>query len=234
VSIIIPVFNGEKYLSETIESALNQTIRPKPEIIIVDDGSTDGTTEFLKELRQDKKFKIIFKENGGPASALNAGIREAKGEWIKWLSADDVLLPTAIENMFEIINDHDDLEKNKNTIFYTNYHIIDQNGKHLRDLIEPPRPLNGNDLWKAFYGSGSTSLIHKDVFKKCGLFDESLRASEDYEFWLRCTQLHHVALQLLPIFTVNYRIHPDQLTNKLGGRFDKGIKDKIKSQLASG
>ena len=136
VSIIIPVYNvNYRYFSECLESALSQTFRPKCEIIIVDDGSTDDTTNYLKHCRQDKKFKIIFKnDNGGPASALNAGIKASSGEWIKWLSADDVLEPDAIEKMVAyLIMDRYNWRK---SIYYTHYRIIDKDGKFIKKFTK--------------------------------------------------------------------------------------------------
>lgn len=227
VSIIIPVYNGEKYLNEAIDSALNQTYKDI-EVIVVDDGSTDNTpSSCFKPLAQPNSHLIwITKKNGGTASALNAGIKVATGDYIKWLSADDVLLPDAVENMlWHAISEKDP----HNHIFYTNYTIIDQHGKHKMNWVEPTPP---PDLWKKFYGNGSSSLIHKSVFEKCGLFDESLRFGEDYEFWLRATQLYGVHLTLIPVITVKYRNHPGQLTHKVGGGNDKKIKDSIMSRMS--
>jgi len=225
VSIIIPVYNGEKYLKEAIDSALNQTYKDI-EVIVIDDGSTDKTTAILKDsvVRLHGKVRM-HATNRGTAAALNTGIELAQGDYIKWLSADDVLLPQAIESMMWFVLAD---SRRENTIYYTNYHIIDQYGKHKKDWIEPETP---PDLWKRFYGNGSSTLIHKSVFKKCGLFDESLRHSEDYEFWLRATQIYGINLTLIPIFTINYRNHPDQLTHKVGGSLDKQIKDSIRKRL---
>jgi glycosyltransferase involved in cell wall biosynthesis len=193
------------------------------EIIVVDDGSGDETLKILKEYI-DKVF-VILKTNGGTASALNRGIKHAlygTGDWIKWLSADDEMLPDCLENLVKMCS-------NPMAIYYTNYHIIDAKGKHVKDFVEPKRPVS--DLWTLFYGNGSSSFIHKNVFDRCGLFDESLRFGEDYEFWLRATMLYNVNLTLIPEFTVNYRNHPDQLTHKVGGRNDIIIKQKIKDQI---
>lgn len=225
VSIIIPVYNGEKYLDEAIQSAIRQTYQDI-EIIVVDDGSTDLSDSIARTYEQEFPVTVVSKSNGGTASALNMGIKLANGKWIKWLSADDVLLPDAIENMMNVAG----YGLYLNTIYYTNYHIIDENGKHLRDYIEPEDP---PDIWKRFYGNGSTSLIHRELFNICGLFDERLPHSEDYEFWLRATQLFNVKLELIPIFTINYRMHPDQLTNKVGGKLDRSIKDSIRKRLTT-
>ena len=222
VSIIIPVFNGEKYLRECIDSAI---IQPNCEVIVVNDGSEDQTENICQEYFD--KIRYIYKENGGTASALNAGIALSRGEYIHWLSADDVLLDNAIPKMIEWIGLND--TKPENCIYYTHYHIIDGIGRHLRDLKEP-----GHDesvLWKKFFGNGSTSLIHREVFRKIGNFESKLPHSEDYEFWLRATMLHGIKLQLIPVFTLNYREHAGQMTNRVGGKLDNLIKNSIRGKM---
>jgi len=224
VSVIIPVYNGEKYLNSCIDSVLNQTLeRGKYQVIVVNDGSSDGTREILKEY--GNKITIVTNShNHGIAYTLNEGIGIASGEWIKWLSADDEMLPNCLETLLKHATDH-------NTIYYTHYHIIDAKGQRIRDFVEPGRP--ASDLWARYFGNGSSSIIHSDVFNKCGLFDDTLKFGEDYEFWLRATMVYDVNITLIPEFTVNYRNHPDQLTNKVGGGNDRIIKDKIKGQVAA-
>lgn len=215
VSIIIPVYNGEKYIKECVESALAQTY-DSYEVIVIDDGSTDKTLDILCGI---DFITVLIKPNGGTASALNTGIRNAKGKWIKWLSADDVLYPDALRTMMESVNDD-------HTIYYTNYHIIDSDSNIIGQFVEPNR--DTNQLWDLFFGNGSSSLIHRNVFEKCGLYDESLTHSEDYEFWLRVTQVYGVRMKLLPFFSLKYRRHPDQLTNRVGGSLDSLIKNKVR------
>ena len=118
----------------------------------------------------------------------------------------------------------------RNTIFYSDYYRIDAEGKNPKILMEPGRQVE--ELWEKFFGNGSTSLIHKSVFDKCGLFDESLRHSEDYEFWLRATMIYNIKMELYAQPTIKYRIHPDQLTNSVRGSLDKQIKDSIRKRLA--
>ncbi|HSA76903.1 MAG TPA: glycosyltransferase [Nitrosarchaeum sp.] len=199
ISIIIPVYNGEKYLAECIESALGYG-----EVIVVNDGSTDSTEKIIDMYPVQK----INKANGGTASALNAGIKKASGEWIKWLSADDVLRPS-FGQMMAYVSDTD-------RIYYTHYTRM---GKNNTDFIEPdynslPSDERKGILLSRFYGNGSTSLIHKSVFEKCGYFDEKLGYQEDYEFWLRCVLLFDITLHLVPLNTVFYRIHDGQLTEQ--------------------
>ena len=218
VSVIIPVYNGEKYLREAIQSVVDQTYG-NIEIIVVDDGSTDNTKEIMLEF---KDITQIFKTNGGTASALNSGIKNSTGAWIKWLSADDVLYPKAISDMMRWVID-------RNTIHYTHYDYIDEFGNVTGEFVEHDRP--ESELWGYFYGNGLKSLFHRDLIKKVGYFDDSLRHSEDYEFWLRATQVYSCHLSLMNLKTLKYRRHPDQLTHKVGGSNDSLIKNKIKKMV---
>ena len=218
VSIVIPVYNAEKYIEECVESALNQTYHDI-EVIAIDDGSTGKSLEILKKYQD--KIKIIVKKNGGTATALNTGIKVMTGEWFKWLSADDVLYPNAIE---ELIVETKNVKDPQKTIFYSNFHYIDSKSNIIADFIEPNyNNLDNFDLnvilLDHFVGNGSTSLIHKSAFENHGLFDENLTFADDYEFWLRCCVLNNFSMHLIPKILVGYRIHLDQLTTKVKGKF---------------
>lgn len=212
VSIVIPVYNAEKYLDECITSALEQTYKDI-EIIAVNDGSKDRSLEVLK--KYSDKIKIIDKKNGGTPTALNAGIRIMTGEWFKWLSADDVLLKHTIMSLVQ------EAKKlgpaSKDTIFYSSYNLVDHSSKIVDKFIEPNyNTLSSFErnviLLDNYYGNGTTSLIHKSIFDKFGLFDEHVGFQEDYEFWLRCCMLHGCQMHLVPEILANYRIHEGQLT----------------------
>ena len=212
VSIIIPVYNASKFIDECIQSAVDQTY-DDIEIIAVDDGSKDDSLHKLK--KYSNKIKIITKGNGGTASALNAGIRAMSGEWFKWLSADDVLGKNAID---VLINEGKKLgEESKSCIFYSNYDFINEESKIIGEYLEP----NFNNLENfdrniimldAAFGNGTTCLIHRSIFDRCGLFDETIGFDEDYEFWLRCCVLNDCKMYLIPKKLAKYRIHESQLT----------------------
>ncbi|HJW20049.1 MAG TPA: glycosyltransferase [Candidatus Nitrosotalea sp.] len=214
VSVVIPVYNAEKYLDECIISALEQTYGDI-EIIAVNDGSTDKSLDVLKTYSD--KIKIIDKKNGGTPTALNSGINIMTGEWFKWLSADDVLLKHAIESL--ILEARKLGEKSKSTILYSNYNLVNKSTDIVGQFIEPNNDNLSNFeqnviLLDHHYGNGITSLIHKSVFDKCGLFDETIGFQEDYEFWLRCCLIHGCNMHLIPQILANYRIHEGQLTKK--------------------
>ncbi len=211
VSIIIPVYNAEKYLKECIESALEQTYQ-KIEVIAVNDGSKDNSLKILGEYSD--KIKIISKLNGGTASALNLAIKNMTGDWFKWLSADDILYPNAIE---ELIRETEKIQDKKNTIFYSNYDIIDSNSKVIKQFIEPDyNNLSSFDfnviLLDHHIGNGITSLIHKSALEQYGVFNETIGFAEDYELWLRFCLIHGCRLHLVPKILAKYRRHKKQLT----------------------
>lgn len=231
VSIIIPVYNAEKYLRECIESALNQDYDNNIEIIAINDGSEDNSLKILKEYSD--RIKIISKPNGGTASALNAGIKIMQGEWFKWLSADDVLYPHAVQALIDSANA---LEDKKNYILYSNYDVIDGAGTIIRSSDEP----NYNDktlfdanviLLDHYVGNGTTSLIHKSAFEKFGIFDESIIFEEDYELWLRFCVLHEYRLHLVPKILAKYRMHQTQLTKTISIKKFHDNRKKIKAHI---
>ena len=206
------MYNTEKYLEECLESALNQAYN-EIEIIAVDDGSTDNSLNILK--KYSDKIKIISKENGGTASALNAGIKNMKGEWFKWLSADDILYPNAV---LELINAAK-LLSNKKYILYTNYDIIDSQGEIIDQMIEPNYnkldSFNVNViLLDHFIGNGTTSLIHKSIIDEFGMFNETIGYKEDYELWLRYNLLYNCHIHLVPKNLAKYRVHKKQLSSE--------------------
>ncbi len=235
ISIVIPVFNAEIFLDDCIQSTLNQTYE-NIEIIAVNDGSTDSSLSILNNFKD--RIKIIDQQNGGTASALNTGINSMTGEWFKWLSADDVLKPNAVEKLVLEIKK---LGKNaENCILYSNYDLINQRGNTIDTFVEP----NYNSLsafqknvilLDHYYGNGTTSIMHKSIFTKCGLFDESLKFKDDYEFWLRCCILFNYTLHLLPENLAQYRIHENQMTKvRYGDALEKtqNIKSLIINQLS--
>lgn len=235
VSVIIPVYNSEKYLKKCIDSVLDQSYSDI-EIIAVNDGSNDSSLSILKQYGE--KIVIIDKTNGGTASALNAGINTMTGDWFKWLSDDDILEKDAISDLINTARSYEDYS---NYIFYSNQNLIDKDGKVIGKVIES----NHNDLThfqqgvillNKHFGNPNSSLMHKSIFKKCGLLNEKIGYYEDHEFWLRSVLLFNCKLILVPKITLRYRIHSDSLSsNKLIFRFEKHneIRTLILSKLTN-
>jgi len=205
VSVVIPTYNRADLLPEAIESALKQTYR-NIEVIVVDDGSSDDTPEVCG--RYGSRIRYVRKENGGIGSALNRGIAEMSGEWFKWLSSDDYLQPEAVELLLRKA-----WEENAK-IVYGSYRIVDRDRRVVG--FHPERNWDylsfAAHLVRQHVGNGSSVLIHKSVFEKVGLFDEHLKAGEDYDLWLRACLVYKFRFKCVTAFILNYRAHEKQLT----------------------
>jgi len=162
------------------------------------------------------KIKILTKKSGSIGSALNAGIRKAEGEWIKRMSADDILFPNAVEYL---IDQAKKVENKQNTILYGDYDIIDDQGKLIAEQKEPDyNHLSSFDfnvrLLDRYIGLSESSLIHSSTLKKYGMHNEKIHF-EDYELWLRYCILYNCRLHFVPKKIVKYRIHQGNATKIL-------------------
>jgi len=212
VTIVIPVYNSEKFLEDSIESAINQSY-DNLEIIAIDDGSTDTSAKILQKFSD--KIKILTQANKGLASVLNYGIKEMNSKWFKWLSPDDILNPKAIEILIEKAK-----KLPTNTIVYSNWEIIDETGNKLRDFKES----DYNDLESFEFNvrllddqhiNVNTSIIPKSIFEKgCQFHDLEDPVMIDYDFFLRAGIQHGAKFHLVLNSLLKYRIHTSQLSHK--------------------
>jgi len=182
-SVIIPLYNKEKSVSSTLQSVLNQTFK-KFEVIVVDDGSTDGSYDVVKQFK-DERIRLIQKENGGVSSARNRGIQEAKYDYVAFLDADDVWEPNYLEVQHGLIK-----EFPKAKMWGCNYAHINGNEK---ELLYTGLPLDFKGYVLNYFTMSRTSdlfcsssvVIKKDAFEVAGIFDERIRYSEDLDMWYR-------------------------------------------------
>lgn len=208
VSIIIPVYNGSKYLREAIDSALGQSY-PNVEVIVVNDGSNDNEATEKIVLSYGDQIHYYSKENGGVSTALNYGIEKMTGEYFSWLSHDDVYYPNKIEIQMKFLMDN----HLKDTILYGGYELIDKTSKVLAqvkpDRLYPNEKLNIS-LFPILRGliNGCSLLIHKSHFQKSGLFDENLLLAQDYALWFK--MFRNAKIKFLPGIGVKTRIHDEQ------------------------
>lgn len=210
VSIIIPVYNSEKYLEDCLDSIISQTY-PNIEIIAVDDGSTDSSLEILK--KYSEHVIILSQKNSGLASALNVGINKMNGNWFKWFSPDDIMYPYTIENLVDVAKKH------PNTIVYSNWEIIDENSNKLRDFNES----NYNELSTFEYNvrlldgqqiNVNTTLIPSSLFDKCSIQKLDDPVAIDYNLFLYSALLCDMKFYLIQKPLVKYRVHTKQLSHK--------------------
>ncbi|GHV57579.1 hypothetical protein FACS1894216_22120 [Synergistales bacterium] len=183
VSIIIPVYNGENYLRDAIDSALAQTYR-NCEVIVVNDGSTDDTENICRSYGDSIRY--LYKENGGVSTALNLGIQEMRGEYFSWLAHDDMYYPYKTERQIAALEGAPD----KTAIVHGNYDLL--NVKHntisqmrQEDSYRVERLTNSVFVLLMTTLHACTALIHKSNFERVGLFDEDLPLTQDHDLLFR-------------------------------------------------
>ena len=215
VSIIIPVYNGANFLSEAIDSALAQTYK-NIEIIVVNDGSTDnGETERIAKSYGDK-IRYFYKENGGVSSALNLGIREMTGEWFSWLSHDDLYLPGKVEHSVDVLKSYSDCS---GLIVISDGILVNEDKKKIKSFkscLEPNKIYVGSEvadiMTKTGAFCGCALLIPKAAFLQIGMFNESLRYSQDALMWYLLF-INGYKLCFSKYKDVLSRVHKKQVTN---------------------
>jgi len=183
VSICIPTYNRKDYLKETLDSVFAQTYKDY-EVIVVDDGSTDGTKDMLDHFAY--KLRYHWQANAGVAAARNILITLARGEFITFIDSDDLFLPQALERLLTAIGN-----ESQDVIAYSPYLRIDQNGKIIGKSKR--RRHNGyitSQLFQHVFVQTLGSLFPKKFLEDAGGFDQSLLVAEDYDLWLRLSLKH--------------------------------------------
>lgn len=200
IDIVIPAFNAEKYIGKTLDSVALQGDLVQS-IIVVNDGSIDETAQIVESFAKRHphlRTQLINQENAGLANARNTGIKasmqESKAPFIALLDADDVWLEGKLEKQLSVFETSQDP---KLGLVYSSYELIDENGIAIagENLIVKPSLrgqvysslLTGNFI----SGSGSGVLVKSIVFEEVGLFDEALKASEDWDMWIRIARKFH-------------------------------------------
>ena len=213
VSVIIPTYNREKFISECVQSVLAQTL-PAREIIIVDDGSTDATYNILRDLGfnslSTKKtvLRYFFQQNRGVSSARNLGIKEARSEYIALLDSDDLWLKSKLDRQVSAFQNDTQSSRLCHTdeIWIRNGVRVNQHKKHKK---------NGGNVFQSCLKlcciSPSSAMMHRSVFEDFGFFDEDLPACEDYDFWLRYSAKEDVNFIDEPLI-IKKGGHSDQLS----------------------
>lgn len=214
VSVIIPCYNQGKYLSDALNSILNQTYA-NWECLIVDDGSTDNTQKIAKDwVKKDNRFVYLQKENGGVSSARNYGIKKAKGNYLQFLDCDDLLASKKLELSLAQI----DLPENKDIkMVISNFQMISED---LKEISPPFCDLTKNSLtfenflFNFFSIQIQCGFFEVSLFKSIR-FPENLSAQEDWIVWIKILKLKRSFVFIdLPLAT--YRINPNGRMNTVG------------------
>jgi glycosyltransferase involved in cell wall biosynthesis len=210
VSVIIPSYNYAKFVPDAVESVLAQTYSTL-EVIVVDDGSTDDTQEVLKN-RFGDRIRILYQENKGLPAARNTGIRNATGEFVALLDADDWWLPTKLEKQMAVM----EREPAVGVVYCGSLRVNLETGSSYETPCRPD--VRGDVRQKLLYsncvaGSASAALIRRELFDKAGLFDETLKSAEDWDMWIRLSR--HTHFDFVPELLIRYRLHNCQMSSKL-------------------
>jgi glycosyltransferase involved in cell wall biosynthesis len=220
VSVVIPCYNAAPWISETLESVYAQEFDDF-EVIVVDDGSTDNSSEIIRGF---PSVNYIKKPNGGAGSARNLGIKSSCGEFIAFVDADDLWVPEKIRHQVE------QLLSNGYRWGYSDANVIDgDSGRRLYRFSELNPQYSGDILEPLAFNDfipSPTPIVRRNVFEEVGYFNESekLRKREDWDMWLRISARYPVDLISKPL--ASYRVH---ITSSTG---DESLLDTLRGQIA--
>jgi len=222
VSVIMPVYNSEKYLEETIKSVLGQSYS-NFELIIVDDGSTDNSLNIARRFaKEDKRVTVIeLKENQGISKARNEGLKRARGEFITQFDPDDVMLPDAIKSRLEFLNSHPEVDlvfgRLDKFINVEGYPIENDYFKEVQQFYRMEKNRNFYEKIKKFELKiplpNHTCMYRREVLFREGYYDENLLYTSDIELSFRIVRCSEISYLDKPI--VSYRLHDSNLSGKI-------------------
>ena len=223
VSILIPAYNSERWISEAIESALAQTW-PKKEIIIVDDGSSDKTFSVAHRY-SSKILKVVTQKNCGASSARNMAFSLCQGDYIQWLDADDLLAPHKIETQLKYSGgDRNDrvLYSSAFGKFFYDHRIARYAPNSLLQNLEPVEWLLkklGENVW--FFPAAW--IVSREFTELAGLWDESLSLDDDGEYFCRLVSLSHSVKFVEEAKSYYRRSNADSLSKKTSAKACKSL-----------
>jgi glycosyltransferase involved in cell wall biosynthesis len=233
VSIVMPAFNGEKFIQQAVDSVLSQTYS-NWELIIVDDGSTDNTAEIIRRYSGDSRIRTVHQENKGQASALDHGLDLARGEYVTTLDTDDWYTPNSLLDRASYLKDH--LEFGA---VYGDGIYCDVNGKPLKHFSEYRIGNVTGDVYDTlvtspFFGTGANVMIRQEILEKYQIrYDETIFWCQDLDFYIRVAE--NCSFGIVDSIIVWYRIHQANMTMSApeGRKLESLIRTKKKVLLSS-
>lgn len=212
ISVIIPIYNGEKYITETIQSIISQTY-PIFEIIVINDGSTDGSLQIIENISKEfSNIIILNQKNSGPSAAMNAGIKIAKGEYYAFCDADDIWNSDKTEKQMKLF------EKRNIKFVYSGMELFGLKKDKYLFVSKSTK-----ELFKNNFIPNSSVIIHRSVVNAIGFFDEDnfFFTTKDYQYWLRAASVYD--FDVLPEYLVRYRVHDNQISKENRDAYKKLI-----------
>lgn len=208
--MIIPAFNRAEYIKETVNSVLTQDY-PFVELVVVDDGSTDGTYEILLEYAEQNKLELLThpgRENRGQSAALNLGLKAATGEFIAILDSDDLFLPGKLRRQVEYLNSHPEIG-----LVYGMGEAVDGDGRWMYDIhsADHKEPNDPNAvLLDCYFLLPQNALVRRSVYDQVGGFEEDFRAAQDHDMLVRIAE--KTRFGFIPVKVFEYRRHGDSIS----------------------
>ena len=205
VSVIIPFYNAEKFIAETIQSVLEQSYI-NYELILVNDGSTDDSEKICWSF-SDKRINYLKIPNGGVSMARNIGYAKSSGEYVAFLDADDRWLTERLQKTVDKMNDDSSIG-----LIHTHIAVIDENGKKTGQVFHGKEGWILDDLLKweeCCIPAPSSILVRREVLKNVGLFDKNLSTAADHDFFFRVSSKYKIAM--LPEVLGEYRVHENNM-----------------------
>jgi glycosyltransferase involved in cell wall biosynthesis len=218
ISCIVPVFNGERYLQEAVDSILGQTYGPL-EAIVVDDGSTDGTRAVVEVY--GGRVHYLYQANAGHAVARNVGVAAAKGEFVAFLDADDLWRPKKLERQMACFRERPALDACVTLVrsFWS------------PEVVSEDRPPDDSRLTQPVPGYRSVTLLaRRALFETVGAFNPAMRHGNDTDWFLRAAE-HGAAIALLPEVLVDRRLHHANRSRRLAAASQREYLRILKASL---
>jgi glycosyltransferase involved in cell wall biosynthesis len=210
VSVVVPAYNVQNYIEEALFSLQQQSLA-EFEVLVVDDGSTDGTAEIVQRFcDQDARFRLLQKSNGGLSSARNHGMKHASADYIALLDADDRYEPEKLAAHLQVLEN----QPEAGVVYSASKAIRDDGESTFMQLSGKPiyaDPLKSL-LCKNFVGHGSNAVFRRCIIEQVGFFDETLKSSEDVDYWIRIATLGCWTFHRDPRPLACYRVRPSGLS----------------------
>jgi len=217
VSVIIPAYNAQQFIAEALDSVFSQTYK-NFEVIVINDGSTDGTQKLLERYKNKfgEQLIIINQSNQGQVIAKNNGLKVAKGEFIAFLDSDDKWAPEKLQLQLDLMSKSSNIG-----LCYTEAILINEKGakigyRQVNDLYKGKcfeRLIMRNNI------TASSVMIRKECIDKVGFYDEKLKTCENWDLWLRISRFYELSFIKKPL--AYYRIHKGHMSNQIN-RMRKG------------
>lgn len=232
VSVIVPVYNGADFVSETINSILNQTYT-NLEIILIDDCSTDNSRQVIDSFTDSRIKRIYLERNGNVCVSGNKGVECSTGEYIATIGHDDVWLPEKIEKQVEYMNSHPDI-----SVCFTRANIINENGEATNDMLSEelaglfrsPNLSKEKNLYRLLTVGNCfcapSALISRKVIEKTGFYRLGMVQLQDYDLWVRILLLTEGNLYTMEEVLTNYRRFSDNTTNLSSKSLESMARDR--------